>query len=191
MRQRSRSGNTLGLGLTLGALLLVMSGCQTNPKTGAADGAGLGAIAGQAAGGDSDATLMGAGHGTGVGYVIGDEADKQKAREMSERSADADYAHDETGPLGGTQWRIVELTPDDVVLPYDSKIVDFRPDGFLFTKTTSEHGTETTTIERYRVVDDTLILYRQGFLINTLFDVEGDQLIVYADYFRAVLQRVR
>jgi outer membrane lipoprotein SlyB len=51
-------------------------GCDSQAKTDAAIGAGIGAIAGQAIGGDTEGTLLGAGIGALGGYIIGNEADK-------------------------------------------------------------------------------------------------------------------
>ena len=66
------------------ALLLAASpaltGCESDAQTGALIGAGLGAVAGQAIGGDSEATLIGAAVGGGAGYLVGNEADKKDPR---------------------------------------------------------------------------------------------------------------
>ena len=45
--------------------------------------------------------------------------------------------------------------------------------------------------ERYRVVEDTLIVNKPGYIINARFGISGDQLIVSAEDFRAVLKRMR
>ena len=51
--------------------LLVTGGCETPGQTGALTGAGVGALAGQAIGGDTKGTLTGAAIGAGAGYIIG------------------------------------------------------------------------------------------------------------------------
>ncbi len=191
MHRKSQLCNLAGVLTMLGVLLGLAIGCETKAQTGALGGAGIGALAGQAIGGDTKATLIGAAVGTGVGYIIGNEADKQKAREMSNRTVGADYAHDETGLLQGSRWRVVTLVPESFTRPFASKIVEFREKGYVWTTTTNEHGTESTVIERYRVVGDTLIVNRPGFLINARFRVDGDQLKLSAEDFRAVLQRVQ
>jgi hypothetical protein len=165
-----------------------LGGCQTDRQTGALAGAGIGALAGQAIGGSTKGTLIGAAVGTGVGYVVGNERDKKKAREMSQANARAD--HTEVGPLGGTRWRLVSLVPRDTVEQYTSKIVEFRPNGHVVTTTTQPDGTVIVSEENYRVVGTTLIVNKPGYLVNARFGIDGDQLVVDAEDFRAVLQRL-
>jgi len=62
-------------------LVCAAAGCQTKAQTGAAIGAGGGAVAGQAIGGDTKSTLIGAGAGAVGGYIIGNEMDKQDAKQ--------------------------------------------------------------------------------------------------------------
>ena len=67
----------------LGALVLAagvmigLTGCN-DAQSGSLLGAGIGALAGQAIGGDTEATLIGAGVGAGAGYIVGNESDKAK-----------------------------------------------------------------------------------------------------------------
>ena len=61
--------------VSLGLAFVV--GCESDAQTGALIGAGVGAIAGQAIGGDTEATLIGAGAGAAGGYMIGNESDKK------------------------------------------------------------------------------------------------------------------
>ena len=58
--------------------LAFVAGCESDAQTGALIGTGVGAIAGQAIGGDTEATLIGAGAGAAGGYMIGNESDKKK-----------------------------------------------------------------------------------------------------------------
>ena len=58
--------------------LVFVAGCESDAQTGALIGAGVGAIAGQAIGGDTEGTLIGAGVGAAGGYMIGNEQDKKK-----------------------------------------------------------------------------------------------------------------
>jgi uncharacterized protein YcfJ len=55
-----------------------VAGCESDAQTGALIGAGVGALAGQAIGGDTEGTLIGAGVGAAGGYIIGNEQDKKK-----------------------------------------------------------------------------------------------------------------
>ena len=64
--------------------LLFFVGCQNDAQFGSAVGALAGASIGQLAGGDSEATLIGAAVGGAAGYMFGNESDK--AREQAERA---------------------------------------------------------------------------------------------------------
>lgn len=102
----------------------------------------------------------------------------------------ASFAHSETGALGGTRWTLISLFPRDVVDPYASKIIDFKPTGYVTTTTTLSNGQVLSEEERYRVVDSVLIVNGDEFLINATFSLTGDQLIVSAQEFQAVLERL-
>src|SRR4051812_43317742 len=97
---------------TLAAIVLAaaVSGCATDSGTGMAWGAGLGALAGGLYGGHGSDALIGAAIGTGIGYVVGNESDKKKAAQMSQQTQPT-YAHNETGPFGGTSWRLLDWSP--------------------------------------------------------------------------------
>jgi hypothetical protein len=69
----------LGLAVALIGAAGLLNGCN-DAQGGALLGAGFGALAGQAIGGDTEATLLGTAIGTGAGYIIGNESDKQKHR---------------------------------------------------------------------------------------------------------------
>ena len=172
------------------ALCGLVGGCQTSAQTGALAGGGLGALIGQAAGGSTEATLIGAAVGTGIGYMIGNEKDKQDARTMSQGRQGQYYPHDEVGPLGGTRWMVVSLVPRDRVSPFTSKIVEFGLRGQVTTTTTHPDGSVEMRNEQYRVVGNTLIVNMPGYLINAAYGIDGDQLIVDAPDFRAVLKRL-
>ena len=58
--------------------LVFAAGCESDAQTGALIGTAIGAGAGQAIGGDTEATLIGAGIGAVGGYIIGNERDKDK-----------------------------------------------------------------------------------------------------------------
>jgi uncharacterized protein YcfJ len=181
---------TLWIALGL-AMLTTVGGCETGGQTGALTGAGIGALVGQAAGGDTEATLIGAAVGSGVGYIIGNEADKKKAREMSEQTRPDDYRHTEVEPLGGTRWQVIDINPDEKVDPFTSMIVEFDADGRVSCTTTRDDGTVDVSEEHYRVVGNTLIINKPGYLINARWAIEGDQLVLDASDFSAVLTRLR
>lgn len=172
------------------AAIVLISGCQTGGQTGALAGGGIGALAGQAIGGDTGSTLIGAAVGTGIGYMIGNEQDKKRARQMSQFQPLAQPTHSEVGSLGDTRWKVVSLRPRDIVPEYTSKIVEFKPNGRVITTTTKPDGTIEVFDETYRVVGDTLIVNKPGYMINAKFDVTGEQMVVSAEEFSAVLQRL-
>ncbi len=59
------------------AAIAMLTGCN-DAQSGALLGAGIGALAGQAIGGNTKSTLIGTAVGAGAGYVIGNESDKAK-----------------------------------------------------------------------------------------------------------------
>ena len=179
------------LAAAVGTLMLTYIGCQSGGGTGALAGAGIGALVGQAIGGDTKSTLIGTAVGTGIGYMIGNEADKKKARQMSQASRYNQYSHTEVSPLAGTRWTVVDLAPKDRVPEFTSKIVEFRSNGRVITTTTSPNGMVEVSDEHYRVVGSTLIVNKPGYLINARYGIAGDQLIIDAEDFRAVLRRLR
>lgn len=69
---------TLIVVMVLGLTFIV--GCQSDAQTGTAIGALAGAGIGQLAGGDTEATLIGAAVGGTAGYLLGNESDKEKAQ---------------------------------------------------------------------------------------------------------------
>ncbi len=69
---------TILLVVSMSLSLVVVAGCESDAQTGALIGAGVGALAGQAIGGDTQGTLIGAGVGAAGGYIIGNEQDKKK-----------------------------------------------------------------------------------------------------------------
>lgn len=171
------------------AVVLALAGCETGGQTGALAGGGIGALAGQAIGGNTEATLIGAAVGTGIGYIIGNEADKKEARKQSQASQTHGYTHTQVGPLGGTRWQVVSISPPDVFPPATARVVEFHPYGRVTTTRTNPDGTVTIVDETYRVNGNMLIVNRPGYLINASYSIQGNQLLINADNFRAVLER--
>ncbi len=58
----------------------VLGGCASDAQTGAVIGGLAGAGIGALAGGHTESTLIGAAVGTGAGYIIGNESDKNKTQ---------------------------------------------------------------------------------------------------------------
>ncbi len=130
----------VALALVIAGVLSV--GCAIKGQTGAIAGGGVGALVGQAIGGNTEATLIGAAVGTGIGYIIGNKADKKHAKEMSQTTQSAGYDHNEVTPLNGTRWKVVDLAaPDGRIQPFTSKIIEFGPKGHVKSTTTYSDGT--------------------------------------------------
>ena len=60
----------------LGLGMIFFTGCESGAQIGSAIGALAGAGIGQLAGGDTEATLIGAAVGGAAGYMVGNESDK-------------------------------------------------------------------------------------------------------------------
>jgi hypothetical protein len=184
-------GLSCGLGAMLVVSVLVNAGCATKGQTGALAGGGIGALAGQVIGGSTEATLIGAAVGSGIGYIVGNEADKKHAREMSAQSKAHDYDHNEVGNLGGTKWKVVSINPKGYAGEYTSKIIEFTPSGHVITTTTYPDGRVQEAKESYRVVGNTLIVNKPGYIINARYSISGNQMVADAEDFSAVLTQMR
>ena len=177
---------------TLAALVVsaALAGCATDAGTGAAWGAGLGAIAGGLYGGHGSDALIGAAIGTGIGYVVGNESDKRKANQMSQQTKSQNYAHSETGPFPGTNWRLVDWSPKSGNEGFKSKSFYFGNNGSVRTTTVMNNGNTNTDTESYRVVGDTLIVNKGDYIVNYKYTLQGSQLSVSNSKVRATLQRL-
>lgn len=164
------------------ACTIFVAGCATQGGTGAAVGTGIGALAGQLIGGDTEATLIGAAVGAGVGYLIGNERDKQSAAQIRAEQA--------TGGLGGTRWEVVDWSPRESRVDFATKIVEFRPDGRVVTTTTYRGGASQVDDESYRVAGDTLIVNKPGYIVNYRYTIDGGRMTLIAERMRATLRRI-
>jgi hypothetical protein len=172
-------------------IAMIVAACATEATTrGAVWGAGIGALVGGAIGGHGSDAMVGAAIGAGIGYVIGNEQDKSKAKRMSEETRSSNYAHSETGALGGTSWRLQDWSPKDASADFRGKTVEFGRNGWVKTTTTYNDGRTDTDSESYRVVDSTLIVNKGDYLVNYKFSLQGDQLTVDNSKLRALLKRI-
>jgi hypothetical protein len=164
-------------------VLLFCPGCATKKQSWALGGAGVGALIGQAAGGSTEATLIGAAVGTGVGYLIGNEKDKKEAKS---RQA---VLEQETKPLANTTWQVTSIVPKPEK-PVKSLVAHFKPDGIVVSTRTFEDGHVETANERYRIVGDTLIINQDNYVINARFKINGNQMIANTEKHSIILTRV-
>ena len=92
--------------------LLTLAGCagsQMNyAQQGALGGAGLGALAGQAIGQNTEATLIGAGVGLMLGYIVGNEMDKNDRQNLNQtyESVPTGYSSQWQNPDSGNQYKV-------------------------------------------------------------------------------------
>jgi hypothetical protein len=156
-------------------------------KKGMLWGAGLGAVTGGIIGGHGSDALIGAAVGTGIGYLVGNNADKKKAEELNAQSKNS--THSETGPFAGTKWRLQDWSPKSGKEEFKSKTFAFGKDGWLTTTTTHKDGRKATERENYRVVGDTLIVNKDDYLVNCKFAIQGEQLTVDTSKLRAIFKR--
>lgn len=164
----------------------VLTGCATKGQTGAAVGAGTGALIGGLANmhGSWGATaLLGAGIGAGVGYLIGNEEDKKDAVKRQK------VTEDELRPFAGTAWQMVSVTPKPKD-PYRSLVTNFRNDGTLTTSRVYRDGRTETVTEKYRVVGKTLIINQEDYVVNARYDLQGDDLILDLGNQTVVFKRI-
>jgi outer membrane lipoprotein SlyB len=68
---------------------IFVAGCDTAGESGTLIGAGGGALAGQAIGGNTTGTLIGTGVGAVGGYIVGNEMDKSKAKQQQQSQVTA------------------------------------------------------------------------------------------------------
>lgn len=204
MIMNSRTMRRLSL-LIVSVSMLMAGGCESDAQTGGLVGAGIGALAGQAIGGDTKGTLIGAAAGAGIGYVIGNEADKEKARNQraydrgTRRRDPAPSRAPEVSPepaksaatdaLTGTTWEVVSLVRDGQTVDSESMTFSFQPNHQLVKRQTFADGSVDTTYETYTVVGDTLVIEGNGYLLNALYDLKGDRMIITAPNYRTVLNR--
>jgi hypothetical protein len=171
------------------AALLATQGCASQGQTGAAIGSGLGALAGQIIGDDTEGTLIGAAVGAGIGYVIGNERDKAAAADLSRQSGATGYEHSETGPLAGTRWTLIDWSPRRGRVDFRRKTVEFGTNGWAVTITELHNGRTVQDREIYRVVGDVLIINKPGYLANYRFTLRGDELTIDTSEVRALLRK--
>jgi hypothetical protein len=181
--ETGRKLSSIGCVIMVFWVMVIGSGCATKSQTGALGGAGVGALIGQMAGGDTGATLIGAAVGTGVGYVIGNQMDKKDAQS---RQA---VLSEETEPLADTTWQITSIVPKPQ-RPVKSLVAHFKPDGMVVSTRTFEDGHVETSTERYRVVGDTLIINQDNYVVNVRFSINGNQMIANTDKYSIVLTRL-
>jgi hypothetical protein len=172
--------------VSVAIVFAAVSGCASMDKaqTGSLAGAGMGALIGQAIGGDTTATLIGTGVGLGLGYLIGNEMDKDDARK---RQA---VREDETRLLANTTWKVTSINPKPKK-PYASIVTTFSQNGSVTTTTTYPDGTVKRDVESYRIVGSTLIINKTDYVINSRFRIDGNMMYLDTGEHSVVMERLR
>ena len=180
-RREPLVGVNIILAISLCVSSVLIGGCQTQAQTGGVAGAGIGALAGQVIGRSTSATLIGAAVGGGAGYIIGNEKDKKDAKA---------YNMNQPTPLTGTKWKVIRLVKEKDIPEYTAMFLEFKSNGELVTTIHEPGDTQIITEERYRIVGDTLIINKPGYIINAKYAVSGKRLTIDCLEFHAVLQQV-
>lgn len=152
-------------------VVLAASACSTGRGTGTLAGGGVGGLLGGIFGGWQGAAI-GSAVGAGTGYIIGNEIDQKKARDMEKVPAA------ELMPFMGTRWVLTELTSKEGI-QFQSVDVEFRRDGIVEVKKVEKGGLTTITQERYRVVGGILIVNKPGYVANVEYTLSGNTLYLH------------
>ena len=198
MMRSARNLRSLAL-LGLGLSVFIAVGCQTEGQTGSLIGAGVGALAGQAIGGNTKSTLIGAGAGAAAGYIAGDQHQKAKERHRADeaRSLPRTKPREQAVASGhapawiaDSTWIARSLIRDDHEIGGPNVKMTFYRDGSLITRTQGSDGSVTTSAASYSIVAESLVITEDnGAVINASYQRTGDRLIISAPNFRAVLER--
>lgn len=196
--------------LALVVLLLIAvpltSGCGSNrAQRGATTGAGIGALASAALGGNM---VTGALVGGGLGYIVGNENDKRdaEAQAAAERQARAASRVTEdrataavpgrVNPLVGSTWQVVSLVSEADHPEYSGLVVTFPTNSKMTTLALLPDGSSDSWVETYRLVADVMVISGtdpssgEDYVVNARFSIESGEMILVAQDFRAVLREV-
>ena len=120
------------------------------------------------------------GVGAGAGYLIGNHQDKKAA---------AEHDYSTATPLSGTEWTLSDLTMENKP-QYQSYTVKFTKDGKIVSTLIKPDGTKKIEEERYRIVDDTIVVHKTDYIINAKYALYGNELVITTDKFKAVLKKI-
>ena len=96
----------------------------------------------------------------------------------------------DTGPLGNTRWRVVNVSPNTHNFLKGTEFF-FERSGVLVESAELPNGTIYTDTHRYRVLGSTLILTKDGLTAVTLWKIEGETLNIDRDNYRLTLNRIK
>ena len=180
-------------------IVILISSCgSTNTSQGAATGAFVGGMV------DGwEGAAVGALIGGGVGLMADSAEDKkirqqQKDRELAlleKSSVTADkntaFRPAKRNELTGRTWRVISLIDDETnTKGFASIILSFQTNTKVTTLILWKDGKSETYGETYTIVGDALIFSGKDYVTNSKYSLDGNQLIVVAPTFQAVLEEV-
>ena len=189
-------------------LLLAGTAAAQKSKDYAIGGAALGAITGGILTGKGGGAAVGAIAGGGLGYVIGNDKDKQAAqqqaareqaaREQAKVSSDPATAYQapEENPFVGSTWQVISLDTREPTPDYASIVVNFSTNSKVTTISVRQDGEADTKVETYRLVDDVMVLSGKDretgepYVINATYSVDNGELTLVAPEGKVVLREI-
>ncbi len=196
----------LRCGAPLLAVLAIvgLAGCgSTQAAKGGTGGAAIGAVASGVLGGNM---VTGALVGGGLGYIMGNEADKRAAQQQAEAeraraaasrvTADQSTAYqpEKMNPLVGSSWQLIAYETDGETPEWSGAVLTFATNSKATTLIVFPDGETESFVESYRVVDDVLILSGtengQDYAVPMTMSIADGQMVLVASDFRAVLKEL-
>lgn len=190
------------------ALLLVANVSAQKSKDYTIGGAALGAITGGILTGKGGGAAVGAIAGGGLGYVIGNDKDKQAAQQQAAReqaarekarvSSDPSTAYKapEENPFVGSTWQVISLETKEPAPDYASIVVNFSTNSKVTTVAVRKDGEAETKVENYRLVDDVMVLSGKDqetgepYVINAVYSLDEGRLTLVSPEGKVVLQEI-
>ena len=196
-----------GMAPLLAVLTIVgLTGCgSTQAAKGGTGGAAIGAVASGVLGGNM---VTGALVGGGLGYIMGNEADKRAAQQQAEAeraraaasrvTADQSTAYQpersQMNPLVGSSWQLIAYDTSGETPEWSGAVLTFATNSKATTLIMFPDGETESFVESYRVVDDVLILSGtedgKDYAVPMTMSIEGGQMVLVASDFRAVLKEI-
>jgi hypothetical protein len=93
------------------------------------------------------------------------------------------------GPFPNTKWQILSVVPKPKT-PFNSMYLAFQPDGTLIMTTESPDGKISTSVHKYSVVGESMLLSKPGSSTNVRFRVDGNTMHVDTGRASIVLEKV-
>ena len=176
-----------------------LSGCgQTATSQGASAGALIGGLV-DGWGGAAVGALVGG----GVGFAVDSAEDKKARRALKEREVaaleDSIITRDSNttirpvndNPLTGSTWRVISFVDDRKEHPdFSSMVLTFQTNTRATTLILWTDGKAETYGETYTIIDDVLVFFGKGYVTNSKFRIDGNQMVIVTPTKRIVLEEI-